>query len=221
MTATITPATTFRCKRGHLLTDENVYWVRGTHGQTRRCRTCRRLANKRYAARRDAQPGVTTMPDRPTATSIGDISWHADAACSGANLALFFPNDGETGIPDRARNAAETHCANCPVRDRCDTDATALREYGLWGGKWRARDSRTRQYRITDLVNGEPSDEWVDDVTVERAVNGHAVGRKLTAAERAAVARELADRGYGSTHIADALGVSGTTATRLLKDTTT
>ncbi|MEV5538504.1 WhiB family transcriptional regulator [Saccharopolyspora shandongensis] len=220
-TPTTTAPAPAACVRGHELTDDNTYWAKNPKGRPiRRCRTCRRLTNQRYAARRVDAPGVTTLADRAETTGIGDISWHEQAACVDADTDSFFPHDGEPGIPDRARHAAQTHCADCPVKQRCDTHATERREYGLWGGKWRARDNRARQYRITDITSGPALHAWVDDIAVDRAINGHNVGRPLTPAERTAVARKLVARGHGPAHIAETLGINGSAATLLHKAVT-
>ena len=75
---------------------------------------------------------MTARPPRhhtsatPAPTCVG---WREEAACRGADLALFFPSRGESAGP------ARQICASCPVRELCLD--YALRHgivHGIWGG---------------------------------------------------------------------------------------
>ena len=62
--------------------------------------------------------------------------WQLQAACRGADPALFFHPEGERGPSRRQRDlAAKAVCARCPVIVECAAHALAVREpYGVWGG---------------------------------------------------------------------------------------
>ncbi|GMU79751.1 MAG: hypothetical protein AMXMBFR46_25410 [Acidimicrobiia bacterium] len=72
-------------------------------------------------------------------------AWHADAACVGRPVAMFFPAVGEPLEPARAV------CARCLVVDEClafalgDRDAFA---HGVWGGT-SGRERRTLRRQDT------------------------------------------------------------------------
>jgi len=72
---------------------------------------------------------------------------------------------------------------------------------------------RTQGVAAGDL----PAPEWVDEVVVRRVVLGCDPGRRLTQAERRAVARSLAGR-YSITAIAKRLGASSVTVRALLAE---
>lgn len=58
------------------------------------------------------------------------MSWRDDAACRDADPDIFYPE-----TPDY--QDARAICAQCPVRDRCLTDAMATERgtrYGMFGG---------------------------------------------------------------------------------------
>ena len=79
------------------------------------------------------------------------FAWMAQGACVGAPSELFFPNDTDWWIIDRAKRL----CATCPVIDQCADHALTHREpYGVWGGlseKDRRRILRQRrQSRIKE-----------------------------------------------------------------------
>lgn len=79
-------------------------------------------------------------------------SWHAKAACLGADEERFFGKKDTTERPalSMAEVAeAQAVCARCPVFEQCLTDALENRnEYGIWGGT----SGRTRR-RIWDAVD--------------------------------------------------------------------
>ena len=79
------------------------------------------------------------------------FAWMAQGACVGAPSELFFPNDTDWWIIDRAKRL----CATCPIIDQCADHALTHREpYGVWGGlseKDRRRILRQRrQSRIKE-----------------------------------------------------------------------
>lgn len=58
-------------------------------------------------------------------------AWHAQAACAGADPALFFPERQDPTEPARAL------CRSCPVADDCLAEALRFTERdcpGIWGG---------------------------------------------------------------------------------------
>lgn len=59
-----------------------------------------------------------------------DTSWHPQARCAGAPLALFIPEQEA----DRPPAAVLAYCDPCPVRDRCLAHALTYDEAGYWGG---------------------------------------------------------------------------------------
>lgn len=143
------------CRHGHAYTEENTYW----YGKERKCRQCRRIRQAESKRRaRDARyfptPNVELIDGVPVDAALPPGEWQRDAPCRTANLADFFADDGEAGIPARARTAARVYCAGCPVRSLCDADATTRRDYGLWGGRWRDRAPDRASYRITTLIGG-------------------------------------------------------------------
>ncbi len=62
--------------------------------------------------------------------------WQLQAACRGADPALFFHPEGERGSRRRNRDrAAVAVCSSCPVIAQCAAHALNVREaYGVWGG---------------------------------------------------------------------------------------
>lgn len=55
--------------------------------------------------------------------------WHQQAACSGADIGLFFPTS------KGRRDGALRICATCPVIEACRAHADAMPEpFGIWGG---------------------------------------------------------------------------------------
>lgn len=61
--------------------------------------------------------------------------WSQDAACSGVETALFFPNGAEGAPPELEAEYAKALCVPCPVRPDCLTHAlTRPEHYGVWGG---------------------------------------------------------------------------------------
>ena len=55
--------------------------------------------------------------------------WREDAICSQTDLAIFFPNKGESARP------AKSICRRCPVVDDCREWAiTTWEMFGVWGG---------------------------------------------------------------------------------------
>ena len=63
--------------------------------------------------------------------------WSDQAACHGAEAALFFSPQLVELKEARLRRerAAKDICRRCPVRERCLDEALRRREsYGIWGG---------------------------------------------------------------------------------------
>jgi WhiB family redox-sensing transcriptional regulator len=79
--------------------------------------------------------GGPPLAERRFATP--DEGWQLDAACRGADAALFFaPNYFERREEKDGREAkAKAICAACAVREPCLRYALAIREpHGVWGG---------------------------------------------------------------------------------------
>ena len=67
--------------------------------------------------------------------------WHREAACRGADPALFFPERG-VHRPD----AALAYCARCAVRSECLAVSLELsRTPGVWGGTTAMERRTTRR----------------------------------------------------------------------------
>ena len=75
--------------------------------------------------------------------------WRDEAACRGADLALFFPGRGESAGP------ARQICASCPVRRPClDYAISQGITNGIWGGL-ADRDRRPLRTRHVSAVRRE------------------------------------------------------------------
>jgi WhiB family redox-sensing transcriptional regulator len=76
-----------------------------------------------------------------------DVSWRADAACSGVDSDIFFPA-AEDDVA--AATQAKAICVECPVREACLQYAlTTNQTAGVWGGL-DAGDRRRLRRRIRD-----------------------------------------------------------------------
>ena len=83
------------------------------------------------------------------ATVVGPVlvtppNWMTEAACSGADLNLFFPAPGESATE------ALTYCRQCPVRTECLNYALdyAHRDLpGIWGGLSENQRNKLRRTR--------------------------------------------------------------------------
>ena len=65
------------------------------------------------------------------------IAWAREAACRGAEAALFYPADPAERKEDRIEREAlaKRICAGCAVREECLQAALERHEsYGIWGG---------------------------------------------------------------------------------------
>lgn len=103
-----------------------------------------------------AGPAHKVPAERP----VADWSWRQQAACRGADFAMFDvaidvfdPADKAFPIPAAARVAADEYCVVCPVLDQCREEADLHRYEGLFGGSWRwTRHGQVRDYRNVDLL---------------------------------------------------------------------
>lgn len=57
------------------------------------------------------------------------MSWKEQAKCSGEDISLFFPGEGE-----QADTRAYALCYGCPVRAECLENAIENHEQGMWAG---------------------------------------------------------------------------------------
>jgi len=85
---------------------------------------------------------------------VGDLrpvwNWVDEAACRGLPIDLFFGPDGETRTQrDQREQQAKQVCAGCPVRDECDSTASARGDkFGVFGsGEVERRNRRRREQR--------------------------------------------------------------------------
>ena len=67
-------------------------------------------------------------------------------------------------------------------------------------------------------VYDQPPDNWVDHVAVERFCRGGRIGRSLSPAEQRLAALFLTQRGYGVTEVGRVLHLSGSNASRLVRE---
>jgi WhiB family redox-sensing transcriptional regulator len=68
-------------------------------------------------------------------------SRRSQAACRGADTALWFPESSDHETADQAK----TICAGCPVIDSCRVEAIAnAAEVGIWGGLTESQRRRER-----------------------------------------------------------------------------
>ena len=70
-------------------------------------------------------------------------------------------------------------------------------------------------------VYGEPPDNWVDHVAVERFCRGGWIGRNLSAAEQTLAVQFLIQHGHGVTEVGRVLHISGSNASRLVRESRT
>ncbi|MFD9796793.1 WhiB family transcriptional regulator [Streptomyces sp. NPDC059070] len=149
---------------------------------------------------------TTNTQPVPALRGIADTSWHARGRCHGLAPAeadrLFFP------APRAHRDIAEAKslCGACPVRQDCFTHAldNDLR-WGLWGGMTEAERKPWRA-KIA---------ERLDYTRVRAALLGRDV--HLSPAERDAVTRHAALRGWTSKRLAYTLAVEAEHARDLLR----
>lgn len=143
------------------------------------CEPCREANRERQ---RDAK-------ERAEAHSAPPFD-HPDAACKGADTALFYPDKGD----HRTVAQAIAVCDTCPAKEPCLAHAIEHREQGIWGGTTPRQRSRMRKGQPPGT--GQP-------------------GRPSTA-ERILATLRAARRPMTSLEVADATGVQPATASRAL-----
>lgn len=128
-----------------------------------RCEACSRR-QKRLTARRAIDTGVHVPPTveravRPTVFEAVDLSWQTGAACAGQDSEPFTRELTTSKIPDDTQAAAWRFCANCPIRERCSSEADKHSDVGLRGGVFRIRKIRgaaaAGSYRKYDVLAGD------------------------------------------------------------------
>lgn len=78
--------------------------------------------------------------------------WVRQAACRGADPAIFFPGRGES------TREVKAICRGCPVRAECLTYAIQHGEWhGIWGG---LSEHQRRKLRARYPVDGGERDAW-------------------------------------------------------------
>ncbi len=89
--------------------------------------------------------GSSAQSARPQTWDNG--SWRSEAACSGIDTALFFPED-ESDTHARQIADAKLVCASCPVRQACLEFALRTNQPdGIWGGLNETERRRERRRR--------------------------------------------------------------------------
>src|SRR5205823_1097743 len=96
-------------------------------------------------------------------------------------------------------------------RDRRGTGCARFHPLGSGGGS-----GMTAARRYVD-----PHDNWVDDVAVDLACRGKDIRRNLSRAEQRLATRLLLERGHGVNDVARVLHISGSNASRLVRETKT
>ena len=84
------------------------------------------------------------------ATVVGSVfvnppEWMTEAACAGADLDLFFPNQGNSNNAE-----ALAYCHRCPVRTQCLEYALGYADRdlpGIWGGLNENQRNKLRRTR--------------------------------------------------------------------------
>lgn len=97
------------------------------------------------------------------------MNWRAQAACAGADLALFMPA-GSDPFPI-VTETAQRFCLGCEVREICGREADRRRDTGFRGGTWRS--GTTNKYRRYPLLAGvelEPLTPRPSGVRLDRMV---------------------------------------------------
>lgn len=130
----------------------------------------------------------------------------AGAACVGHDATLWDERvDGEH-VAEAAlrRSIARAICIDCPIRDACRVarDDSA----GVWAGEvWLTRANG----RVTRARYGEPEPEPPPEKRARPVRISDTKERQV---------RELHGQGYTSRHIAEAVGISQPTVSRVLRD---
>lgn len=94
-------------------------------------------------------PTPTASPRDAAAAFLAALTpdaWMADAACRGAEIAIFFPERGDDVRPALAL------CARCPVRDECAGYAAQFGPtlHGIWAGTTGRARSQRRAVAVDD-----------------------------------------------------------------------
>ena len=78
---------------------------------------------------RNIQPTSTNPSPPVSAAPANDLDFFADAACKGAETAVFFP------VSDTFAGEAKAICSACPVAEQCLEYAIQSHQPdGVWGG---------------------------------------------------------------------------------------
>ncbi len=82
--------------------------------------------------------------------------WRTQAACSGFNPLLFFPN-GELGDGVAQATLAKAICASCPVSHEClEFAISTFQNDGIWGGLTEDERRRVKRARRAKLRRRAP-----------------------------------------------------------------
>lgn len=73
-------------------------------------------------------------------TGAADLNWMNQAACTGIDVNVFYPNPRDGGV---ISELAAALCATCPVKTQC-TQYGLTDEHGIYGGLTPAQRSKQR-----------------------------------------------------------------------------
>jgi WhiB family redox-sensing transcriptional regulator len=94
-----------------------------------RCDGCRAAGTDYQRARRWMQPATRKVVDGHDGRDFDPAAWMTDGNCAGVDVALFFPERGDSTYE------AKKVCRGCAVRQECLDYALANGEkFGIWGG---------------------------------------------------------------------------------------
>ena len=136
---------------------------------------------------------MTALPPQhptPATPAPSLVAWREEAACRGADLALFFPGRGESA------GLARLICASCPVRRPClDYAIRHGITSGIWGGL-ADRDRRPLRTRHVSAVRRERDAAIAAAAAAgyTTAVIGRAFGLAATSVSRV-LSRDTGQRG--------------------------
>ena len=88
----------------------------------------------------------STSSIQPTVSD--GATWREEAACRTLDQAIFFPDAGDFGAIDQAKEV----CAGCPVASECLSYAVATNQSeGIWGGTTPGERRRIRRRWLKEL----------------------------------------------------------------------
>jgi hypothetical protein len=105
---------------------------------------------------------------------LGPADWRIEAACQGAPLDWFYPEQGQSTADARAL------CADCPVRADCQAYADVCEKHGIWAGVSALRRHKADPNRKCDecaVPLGRTLRRFCDDCRTARRLRQQADSR--------------------------------------------